>query len=90
VLHQLYEPARVWPHRRHREQDVLPAGRSGHLRFRNRGALELHNPQRQLRLHQLWKLVRFHMCTQPPHIAGNGDHAPQILLHSIHVDEQRR
>ena len=87
-LHEAHEPFHVRPDRLIREQHVGRPGRRRHLRFGNRGALEPGNASIQMHPHHFAQLVGLHVRPQPLDAARDLDHAADVLVDTVGVDEE--
>ena len=85
---ELHHARDVRPHRLIREQHIRRATRRRHLRLRDGRALELRDAQLELKPDHLRHLVRLHVRPQPRHAARDGNHAPDIFLHALRINEQ--
>ena len=87
-LHQVHEPLHVRTDRLIREQHIRRPGRRRHLRFGNRGALEPGNALVEMHAHHFAQLVGLHVRPQPLHATRDLDHAADVPLDAVGVDEQ--
>ena len=88
-LHQLHETADVRSNGLVGQQYVRRAATGRHLGLRDGGALEPGDATRQLQADQFRHLMRFHVGTQPLDASGQGDHAPEVFLDAIGINQQR-
>jgi hypothetical protein len=85
----VHEPLHVRADRLIREQHVWCPGRRRHLRFGDGRALESGDPLIEMHAHHFAQLVGLHVRPQPLHAARDLDHAADVPLDAVGVDEQR-
>ena len=87
---QSNEPLNVRPNRLIRQEHIFSVATRCHFRLRDRGALELADAVFHLHANHLGQLMRFDMRPQTLRAAGHLDHAPDIFLNAVGIDQQRR
>ena len=90
VFDELHEPFDVGAYRLVRHQHVRRLARRDHLRFGDRGALELGDPLVQVHPDHFGELVGLHVRPEALNAARHVDHPSDVLLDPIGVDQQRR